>query len=90
MRERLAAWLSDEVGEPVVVERADRTSAGFSRENWVFDATWGGTTRRLIARRDPLGSVLETDRAVETAVLRALDATDVPPPTLLWLSLIHI
>ena len=39
MRERLAAWLSDEVGEPVVVERADRTSAGFSRENWVFDAT---------------------------------------------------
>ena len=87
MRERLAAWLTEEIGEPVVVERAERTSAGFSRENWVFDATWGGTTHRLIARRDPVGSVLDTDRAVETAVLRALERTDIPSPTLLWVDL---
>lgn len=87
MEDSLAHWLTDEVGEPVTVERADRTSAGFSRENWVFDATWGGVTRRLIARRDPLGSVLETDRAIETAVLRALEHTDVPSPTLLWVDL---
>lgn len=87
MRERLAAWLSDEVGSPVDIDRADRTSAGFSRENWVFDATWDGRTRHLIARRDPVGSVLDTDRAVETAVLRALERTDVPSPRLLWVDL---
>lgn len=87
MKDLLARWLSDEVGEPVEVTRAERTSAGFSRENWVFDATWGGTTRRLIARRDPIGSVLDTDRRVETAVLRALTDTEVPVPRLLWVDL---
>lgn len=87
MKQRLAEWLTDEVGAPVTIERADRTSAGFSRENWVFDATWDGVTRRLIARRDPVGSVLETDRAVETAVLHALARTDVPSPALLWVDL---
>ena len=87
MRERLQAWLSDEVGEPVVIGELQRTSAGFSRENWVFDATWGGERRDLIARRDPVGSVLETDRRVETAVLRAMGATAVPSPTLRWVDL---
>lgn len=82
--DELAAWLSDEVGEPVVVGPVRRTAAGLSRENWVFDATWSGRTHALIARRDPPGSVLETDRAHEAAVLRALEGTDVPAPTLRW------
>ena len=87
MKQQLADWLSHEVGAPVTIGRIDRTSSGFSRENWVFDATWNGETRALIARRDPVGSVLDTDRAVETAVLRALEHTDVPSPTLLWVDL---
>jgi aminoglycoside phosphotransferase (APT) family kinase protein len=36
-------------------------------------------------RRDPLGSVLVTDRRVEYAVLRALEATAVPAPRGVWL-----
>lgn len=87
MREQLAAWLSEEVGAPVTVDRVDRTSAGFSRENWVFEAEWNGGRHRLIARRDPVGSVLATDRAIETAVLRAIEHTDVPSPRLLWVDL---
>ena len=87
MRQRLASWLTDELGTPVTIGRVERTSSGFSRENWVFDATWDGETRSLIARRDPVGSVLDTDRAVETAVLRALESTDVPSPRLLWVDL---
>ena len=87
MKHRLAQWLSAEVGSPVVIDRMERTSAGFSRENWVFDATWDGRTHPLIARRDPVGSVLETDRAIETAVLRALGSTAVPSPTLRWADL---
>jgi aminoglycoside phosphotransferase (APT) family kinase protein len=87
MRSELENWLSDEVGEPVTIGAVERTSVGFSRENWVFDATWAGSTHRLIARRDPVGSVLETDRAVEVAVLRALGDTDVPSPPLRWVDL---
>jgi aminoglycoside phosphotransferase (APT) family kinase protein len=83
----LEAWIAEEVGEPVTIGGLRRTSAGFSRENWVFDATWAGERHDLIARRDPVGSVLETDRKIETAVLRALLDTAVPSPTLRWADL---
>jgi aminoglycoside phosphotransferase (APT) family kinase protein len=87
MRDLLSAWLSDEVGEPVHIGDLRRTSAGFSRENWVFDATWAGRRHDLIVRRDPVGSVLNTDRRVEVAVLRALQGTSVPVPRLRWADL---
>jgi len=87
VRDELAAWLTDEVGEPVTIGALRRTSAGFSRENWVFDATWGGERHELIVRRDPVGSVLDTDRRVEVAVLRALAGTEVPSPVLRWADL---
>jgi aminoglycoside phosphotransferase (APT) family kinase protein len=86
----LHSWLAGELGDDGLrIEGLHRTSAGFSRENWVFDATWteSGHSRRgaFIARRDPLGSVLETDRRVEGAVLRALESTAIPAPTVRWL-----
>ncbi len=72
-----------------------RTSSGFSRENWPFDASWrtgagaavtGDIERaELIMRRDPIGSVLVTDRREEYAVLHALEASDVPAPRARWL-----
>jgi aminoglycoside phosphotransferase (APT) family kinase protein len=87
LRTELAAWLADEIGEPVTIGELTRTSAGFSRENWVFDATWAGTRHHLIARRDPVGSVLNTDRRVEAAVLRSLAGTEVRAPRLRWADL---
>jgi len=84
MKDALEAWISDEVGAPVEISGLRRTSAGFSRENWVFDACWGGRSYALIARRDPVGSVLETDREVETAVVIALEGAEVPSPHLRW------
>jgi aminoglycoside phosphotransferase (APT) family kinase protein len=87
IEDHLADWLSDEVGQAVTIGVTGRTAAGFSRENWIFDATWSGHTHRLIARRDPPGSVLETDRAVEVAVLDALRGTTVPAPNLRWADL---
>jgi len=87
VRDALEAWLTDEVGERVTLGEVARTSAGFSRENWIFDATWGGERHDLIARRDPIGSVLDTDRRIEVAVLRALAGTDIPAPTLRWFDL---
>jgi aminoglycoside phosphotransferase (APT) family kinase protein len=41
--------------------------------------------RRLILRRDPPGSLIETDRAVEFAAYRAFHGTPVPVPEALWL-----
>jgi aminoglycoside phosphotransferase (APT) family kinase protein len=87
LRAELEAWLADEIGEPVTIGELTRTSAGFSRENWVFDATWAGARHDLIARRDPVGSVLNTDRKVEAAVLRSLVGTEVKVPTLRWADL---
>ena len=82
--EQLAAWLTDELVATVRLANLRRTTAGFSRENWVFDATWDGDAHQLIARRDPAGSVLSTDRQVECAVLEALRHIDVPAPVLRW------
>jgi aminoglycoside phosphotransferase (APT) family kinase protein len=72
------------------IEDLRRTSAGFSRENWVFDGAWTDTDgvavqEPLIMRRDPVGSVLDTDRRQEFAVLQALETTSVPAPRVRWL-----
>jgi aminoglycoside phosphotransferase (APT) family kinase protein len=88
---RLSAWLASELGPDadVRIEGLHRTSSGFSRENWVFDASWLDDGRRvsepLIARRDPVGSVLETDRAVEFGLLHALEGSALPTPRVRWL-----
>jgi aminoglycoside phosphotransferase (APT) family kinase protein len=85
--EPLGRWLTDELDQPVRIENLRRTSAGYSRENWLFDATFGTERLALIARRDPEGSVLETDRGVEASVLSALQRTDLPVPRLRWADL---
>jgi aminoglycoside phosphotransferase (APT) family kinase protein len=75
--------------EGLEIRELRRTTGGLSRENWPFDASWSevGQRRehRLILRRDPLGSVLETDRRVEFAVLEALAKSDLPVPRVFWL-----
>jgi len=85
MRARLQAWAAEELGDPSArVVGLRRTSAGFSRENWEFELVHSGRSEPMIARRDPPGSVLDTDRALEAAVLRALERTDVPAPVVRW------
>jgi aminoglycoside phosphotransferase (APT) family kinase protein len=90
--ERLERFLIAQLGPAagVRIEGLRRTSAGFSRENWVFDAAWRApsgesVTEPLIMRRDPVGSVLDTDRRAEFAVLEALEPTGVPAPHVRWL-----
>jgi aminoglycoside phosphotransferase (APT) family kinase protein len=73
----------------VQIGEVTRVAVGLSRENWVFDLTWtedGRTrTRPLIVRRDPPGGLLETERALEFAVLRAVGPAGVHAPLALWL-----
>jgi aminoglycoside phosphotransferase (APT) family kinase protein len=71
------------------IEDLRRISEGLSRENWIFEGSWtkdGETVRLpLILRRDPEGSLLETDRRTEFEVLRPLEQTPLPTPRPLWL-----
>ena len=87
---QLSRWLAEVLHDPGVhIDGLRRTSAGYSRENWVFDASWleNGQSRTgaFIARRDPVGSVLDTDRRVEFGVLAALADCAVPVPSVRWL-----
>src|SRR6185503_9691999 len=89
--ERYLAARMPEARDVRVALRGGRATSGFSRENWPFDAEWreGGTAvrRELLLRRDPPGgvSVIDTDRAHEFRVLRALEHTEVPAPRVFWM-----
>ncbi len=87
---QLSRWLAEELYDPDIrIDGLRRTSAGYSRENWVFDASWQADGQSyagaFIARRDPVGSVLDTDRRVEFGVLAALAGCAVPVPGVRWL-----
>jgi aminoglycoside phosphotransferase (APT) family kinase protein len=72
----------------VAVTGLRRSSLGLSRENWSFDLVERRDgregVRRLILRRDPLHSILDTDRELELAVLHALEPTGIPAPRVVW------
>lgn len=67
----------------------DRIHGGASRETYRFRLAWRDgardVERRLILRRDPPGSLIDTDRAVEFAAYRSFHGSAVPVPEVLWL-----
>ena len=73
----------------VRVEALERIFGGASRETYRFELSYreGEDTvaRRLILRRDPPGSLIETDRAIEFNTYKAFFPTKVPVPEPLWL-----
>lgn len=75
--------------EDIRIEDLRRVSEGYSRENWVFEGSWkeGDETVHLplILRRDPVGSLLETERRTEFNVLHPLGSSTLPVPRALWL-----
>ena len=85
----LERFVRARLGAGATVDGFSRVSTGRSRQNWLFDAVWeadGQLNREpLIARRDPLGGLLQTDRAAEFGVLRALEAAPIPTPQVRWL-----
>lgn len=62
-----------------------RASSGRSRDNWLFDLVGTESDEPLILRTDPEGGLIDTDRAVEFAVLRALEGSGLPSPVVRWL-----
>ena len=81
-RQRVSAWLSDNIDGAVGPFRFDLIAGG--RSNLTFLVT-GGDDSRFVLRRPPLGHVLATahDMAREHRVITAVGKTNVPvPPTL--------
>jgi aminoglycoside phosphotransferase (APT) family kinase protein len=90
LESRLAVFLARESGAVrVAITGLRKLPGGASRETWAFDAVMengaGSTTRRLVLRRDPGPTSVQTDRAHEFRVLRAAHAAGVPVPDVLWL-----
>ncbi len=88
---RLAEYIAHRLpgADDVRVEGLDRIFGGASRETYRFVLCYrenGAAIRRpLILRRDPPGSLIETERAVEFGAYRAFHGTEVPVPEALWL-----
>jgi aminoglycoside phosphotransferase (APT) family kinase protein len=81
LSERLAAYLSDLWSAPISVEQLARIPGGASRETYRFDAVQAdGTRRGLILRRDPTGSLIDTDRRLEFLAYQSFHGRGVPTP----------
>lgn len=88
---RVAAYLASKMAgaSDVAVDAMERISGGASRETYRFRATWreagAARERRMILRRDPPASLIETERKVEFSAYRAFHGSAVPVPEMLWL-----
>ena len=91
LAERLAAYIAGRLpsASEVRVENLERIFGGASRETYRFVLVYregaDPVSRRLILRRDPPGSLIETERAVEFGAYRAFHGSAVPVPEPLWL-----
>ncbi|MGE3250848.1 MAG: phosphotransferase family protein [Hyphomonadaceae bacterium] len=62
------------------IENLSRIPGGASRETYRFDARIGEETKGYILRRDPVDSLIDTERAVEFAAYQSFHPTAVPVP----------
>lgn len=91
LEERLHALIGDELGvDGVHIVDLHPVGVGRSRDNWVFDLVTravdgADTVEPMILRCDPDGGLVDTDRALEFAVLRALEGCALPSPPARWL-----
>jgi aminoglycoside phosphotransferase (APT) family kinase protein len=88
---RIAAYAAHRMphARDVRASGVERIHGGASRETFRFRLHWREgereVERRLILRRDPPGSLIETDRAAEFAAYQAFRDSVVPVPEALWL-----
>jgi len=80
LADQLQTYLTRLWGEPVAVSDLTRIPGGASRETYRFDAQVGGQSKGLILRRDPQGSLIDTDRRLEFLAYRSFHGRGVPVP----------
>ncbi len=77
---QLSAYLGRLWGKPVAIEKMARIPGGASRETYRFEAVSGEDRTPLILRRDPPGSLIETDRRIEFEAIRSFHDLGIPAP----------
>lgn len=77
--------LADRLGAGTTVVELKRLAGGASREMWlvVVERT-DGSRERLVLRRDPPGSVIESSREAESSLLVLAHEAGVPVPVVRW------
>ncbi|PTS87410.1 MULTISPECIES: phosphotransferase family protein [unclassified Caulobacter] len=84
LAERLERYLTRYWDTPTEVSNLSRIPGGASRETYRFDALVKGQTRPLILRRDPPGSLIDTDRRLEFLAFQSFHGrAPVPEPIVL-------
>jgi aminoglycoside phosphotransferase (APT) family kinase protein len=92
LEEVLVDYLTDrlEADAPVMIDDLTRIAVGWSHETWLFDVHWvrdgSHHDQGLCLRRDPGNALLRemSDLGEQFAVLRCLEATEVPAPRVFW------
>ena len=91
LEESLARYIQLKMPEAreVVVDELAQISGGASRQTYRFRLSYRevgkARERRLILRRDPSASLIDTDRKIEFAAYQAFFGSSVPVPEVLWL-----
>ena len=87
LAERFAHYVAHQWPDASGVEVTDlaRIHGGASRETYRLRLRSSRGEQGLILRRDPPGSLIETDRATEVLFYRAFQGSSVPVPRILWL-----
>ena len=80
LADQLADYLSRVNGAPIVVENLARIPGGASRETYRYDTVSEGVRRGFILRRDPPGSLIDTDRRLEFLAIRSFADKGVAAP----------
>lgn len=80
LNEKLEAYLTRLWGQPTRVTDLSRIPGGASRETYRFDVEVGGERKGLILRRDPAGSLIDTDRRLEFLAFRSFHGRGLPVP----------
>lgn len=80
LQSQLEAYLTRTLGRPTTVIDLARIPGGASRETYRFDARVGDELKRLILRRDPVGSLIDTDRRLEFLAFRSFFGSGLPVP----------
>lgn len=80
LQDQLEAYLTRIWDTPARVTMIARIPGGASRETYRFDVEVGTETKALILRRDPTGSLIDTDRRTEFLAFRSFFGSGLPVP----------
>jgi len=80
LQDQLEAYLSRIWAKPTKVTDLSRIPGGASRETYRFDVDADGESKHLILRRDPVGSLIDTDRKLEFLAFRSFFGSGLPVP----------